>query len=201
MNRSSYAEEARWTAAMRIAVVFACRLSMPRRKTAERTHLRSRGKIALPFRVRGETPREQVSPIYAKSAVRARPLRGERVKRTEANWPSPRIQIPGATRQRAPFLSTLRTTETFVRERTQGEWWGPCLKYEITPWDAGKCPNIANVKHTVGIYNECKKYSYRRDIQIQEGCTNAFYTYYNSIRSRIIIINKLNKLLDHPTGR
>lgn len=42
-------------------VMFACRLSMPRRKAAERTHLRSRGKIALPFRVHGETPREQVS--------------------------------------------------------------------------------------------------------------------------------------------
>lgn len=68
----------------RMRIVFTCRLSMPRRKAAERTHLRPRvGRSRSHSAYADKTPREQVSPIYAKSASTVRSaLRGERVKRT-----------------------------------------------------------------------------------------------------------------------
>lgn len=79
LNRSLYIEEIGWTIATRL--VFACRLSMPRRKAAERTHLRSRGRIALLFRECGETSRERVSRFMLNRQYVWHPLRGERVKR------------------------------------------------------------------------------------------------------------------------
>lgn len=82
-----------------------------------------------------------------------RPLQGERVKQTEMNWPSPRIQIHRAAWQRALFPQHCARPELLFASARKGND-KTCFKYEITSRDARKCSNIVNVcqTHAARIY-------------------------------------------------